>query len=106
MTVFDEEKILVKVQAKNIDAIPLAIAFPNSYSIGMASLGYQTAWKLFNQNENVKAIRWFTDIQEDFPRRRDLQISPTRKIFLYVCKPSDCFYIFVLIKEFPGSLIT
>ncbi len=46
----------------------MAIAFPNTYQIGMASLGYQTAWRLFNQNENVKAIRWFTDIKEPSSR--------------------------------------
>ena len=65
MTPFDKEKILVKFPAKHKDATSLAIAFPNTYSVGMASLGYQSAWKLFNQNENVKALRWFTDIQEN-----------------------------------------
>jgi len=64
MDPFKDENILIKMPAKVKDAIELAIAFPNTYAIGMASLGYQTAWKLFNQNENVKAIRWFTDIQE------------------------------------------
>ena len=61
---FDKEKILITLSAKDRDAIPLAIAFPNVYSIGMASLGYQTAWKLFNQSKNVFISRWFTDVQE------------------------------------------
>ena len=63
-TQFNKEKILINFPAKTRDAIPLAIAFPNTYEIGMASLGFQTAWKLFNQSENVCISRWFTDVQE------------------------------------------
>ncbi len=65
MKLFDEEKILVKFPLKERDAVQIVIAFPNVYNIGMASLGYQTAWKLFNLSEGIKAIRWFTDIQEN-----------------------------------------
>ncbi len=64
MTVFNNEKILIDLPLKNKSATQLAIAFPNTYSIGIASLGYQTAWKLFNQSKDVNVIRWFTDIQE------------------------------------------
>jgi radical SAM superfamily enzyme YgiQ (UPF0313 family) len=67
MNLFSEEKILTSFPHKKSDALELAICFPNTYMVGMASLGYQTAWKLLNQNENVKTTRWFTDIQE--PRR-------------------------------------
>ncbi len=64
MDPFKSEKILIPITVKSKDAIHLAIAFPNIYSVGIASLGFQTAWKLFNQNKDVNAIRWFTDIQE------------------------------------------
>lgn len=64
MSLFDSEKILTKVPAKNRDATLLAITYPNKYNIGMASLGFQTAWDQFNKSEDVKVIRWFTDIQE------------------------------------------
>lgn len=64
MTVFNNEKILIDLPLKNKSATQLAIAFPNIYTIGIASLGYQTAWKLFNQSKDVNVIRWFTDIQE------------------------------------------
>ena len=64
MNVFNNEKILVNLPVKIKGATQLAIAFPNTYSIGMASIGYQTAWKLFNQNPDLNAVRWFTDIQE------------------------------------------
>lgn len=65
MNFFNKEKKLIAFQAKNHDAINLAICFPNTYMIGMASLGYQTAWKLLNQNENTKTVRWFSDIKEE-----------------------------------------
>lgn len=65
MTVFKGEKLLVSIPPKEKDAIKVALTFPNEYKVGMASLGYQTAWKLFNENENVKTVRWFTDIKED-----------------------------------------
>ncbi len=64
MNPFSNEKILTHFPPKQSDALDLAICFPNTYMIGMASLGYQTAWKLLNQNENVRTTRWFTDIQE------------------------------------------
>lgn len=65
MNIFSEEKILTSFPKKDNDAIDLVISFPNTYMVGMASLGYQTAWKLLNQNESVKAVRWFTDIKEE-----------------------------------------
>ena len=64
MNVFNNEKILTSIPIKTKDAIQLAIAFPNTYTIGMASIGFQTAWKLFNQSPDLNAVRWFIDIQE------------------------------------------
>ena len=64
MNSFNKEKILIDIPTKTRNATSLAIAFPNTYSVGMASLGYQTAWKLFNQDENICVSRWFTDVQE------------------------------------------
>ena len=72
MSFFHKEKILIDIPQKLKDAIPMVIAFPNTYSIGMVSLGYQTAWKLLNQNEDVKAIRWFTDIEEPWKGKSQL----------------------------------
>ncbi len=71
MDLFKTEKILTSVPIKNKNAIQLATAFPNTYTIGMASIGFQTAWKLFNQNPDLNVVRWFTDVQEksSFPPR-------------------------------------
>lgn len=67
MNLFSEEKILTSFPHKKADALEIAICFPNTYMIGMASLGYQMAWKFLNQNENVRTTRSFTDVKE--PRR-------------------------------------
>ena len=64
MNIFDSEKILTNIPIKSKGATQLACAFPNTYTIGMASLGFQTAWKLFNQSSDLNIVRWFTDIQE------------------------------------------
>ena len=65
MNLFKNERLLVKAPVKDSDATQLAIAFPNTYQVGMASLGYQNAWKILNETENVNAVRWFTDVKED-----------------------------------------
>lgn len=64
MNLFKDEKILTKLPIKHKHAISFAIAFPNTYKVGMSSLGYQNAWKLFSQSEDIKVFRWFTDIEE------------------------------------------
>ena len=39
-------------------------AFPNSYEVGMSSLGYQLVWWLMESNPEVKVSRAFTDCAE------------------------------------------
>lgn len=68
MNYFKEEKHLFQIEPKNIDSINIALCFPNTYMIGMTSLGYQTAWKVLNQHTGVNTLRWFTDAKES---RRD-----------------------------------
>ena len=41
MTVFQQEKLLFTPASPDNDAIPLIFAFPNEYTIGITSLGYQ-----------------------------------------------------------------
>lgn len=46
--------------------------FPNDYEVGMASLGYQTIFKLFASNPKTHTSRYFTNFHEDFPKNIDL----------------------------------
>lgn len=46
--------------------------FPNTYEIGMASLGYQTIFKLFASNSKTHSTRYFTDWHEPHSKEVDL----------------------------------
>src|SRR5437762_9123090 len=53
--------------------IPVALVYPNTYYIGMSSLGFQTIYKLFNEAPDVVCERAFlpdSDGQFEMPRNR------------------------------------
>src|SRR5438105_12436424 len=53
--------------------IPVALVYPNTYYIGMSSLGFQTIYKLFNDAPDVVCERAFlpdTDGQFEMPHDR------------------------------------
>src|SRR6476659_8827285 len=59
--------------------IPVALVFPNTYYIGMSSLGFQTIYRLFNEDPDIVCERAFlpdTGGQFDMPRTRG-PIEPT-----------------------------
>src|SRR6478672_13432592 len=53
--------------------IPVALVYPNTYYIGMSSLGFQTIYKPFNEAPDVVCERAFlpdTDGQFEMPHNR------------------------------------
>lgn len=72
MNIFNQERLLFTPEQKEINAIPLIFAFPNEYSIGITSLGYQLVWANFSQRKDVYVSRLFTDIHENLPRNPEL----------------------------------
>ncbi|MGK7912066.1 MAG: radical SAM protein [Synechococcus sp.] len=46
------------------DAIPLTFAFPNTYTIGITSLGYQVVWATLASRPDLAVTRLFTDGQD------------------------------------------
>jgi radical SAM superfamily enzyme YgiQ (UPF0313 family) len=72
VTVFDREKLLFAPATPDIDAIPTIFAFPNEYSVGITSLGYQLVWANLASRSNLKVSRLFTDISENLPRASEL----------------------------------
>ncbi|NJN49302.1 MAG: hypothetical protein HC805_05355, partial [Alkalinema sp. RL_2_19] len=44
---FSQERLLFNPIQPEPDAIPLIFAFPNEYTIGITSLGYQVVWATF-----------------------------------------------------------
>lgn len=72
MTIFDEERLLFTPASPHSDAIPVIFAFPNEYSVGITSLGYQIIWATLALRSDIEVSRLFTDIQESLPRNPEL----------------------------------
>src|SRR3954452_20027923 len=41
------------------DRVRIALAFPNTYWVGMSNLGFQTIYRLFNAQDNIVCERVF-----------------------------------------------
>ena len=72
MTVFNCERLLFTSASLNLDAIPIIFAFPNEYSVGITSLGYQIIWATLAMRADLCVSRLFTDIHESLPRSPEL----------------------------------
>ncbi|MDJ1183355.1 B12-binding domain-containing radical SAM protein [Roseofilum casamattae] len=68
----DRERLLFSPVSPETTAIPTIFAFPNTYSIGITSLGYQTIWSKLCQRSDVDVRRLFTDGSESLPREPEL----------------------------------
>nr|WP_228024656.1 radical SAM protein [cf. Phormidesmis sp. LEGE 11477] len=55
-----------------VDAVPLIFAFPNEYSVGITSLGYQVVWSILAQRADIEVSRLFTDVRESLPASAEL----------------------------------
>ena len=71
-SVFDYERLLVTPATPNHTAIPVIFAFPNEYTVGITSLGYQVVWATLAMRDDLQVSRLFTDIREQLPRHPEL----------------------------------
>ncbi len=55
------EKNSVSLPAEGL--VSLALVFPNAYAVGMANLGFQTVYRLFNEFPGIRCERLFYDSQ-------------------------------------------
>jgi radical SAM superfamily enzyme YgiQ (UPF0313 family) len=55
------------VRKPHAGRLRVALAFPNSYYVGMSNLGFQTAYRLFNALDNVVCERVFLPGRSDLP---------------------------------------
>jgi radical SAM superfamily enzyme YgiQ (UPF0313 family) len=55
-----------------VGAIPTIFAFPNEYSVGITSLGYQVVWATLASRRDLQVSRLFTDIHEPLPGQPEL----------------------------------
>jgi len=66
------ERLLFEPAAPKADAIPVIFAFPNEYSVGITSLGYQIVWATLASRSDLQVSRWFTDGSEPLPAEPEL----------------------------------
>ena len=69
---FSSECYLFEPATPHDNAIPVVFAFPNTYTVGITSLGYQTIWADLAMRPEVFVSRWFTDACEPLPRYPEL----------------------------------
>lgn len=69
---FTSERLLFTPATPDETAIPLVFAFPNEYSVGITSLGYQVVWATLAGRSDVAVSRLFTDVHEPLPAAPEL----------------------------------
>ncbi len=72
MSVFQQERLLFTPATPENNAIPAIFAFPNEYTIGITSLGFQIVWATLAMRSDVDVSRLFTDLSEPLPRNPEL----------------------------------
>lgn len=70
--VFSSERLLFTPITPNADAIETIFAFPNQYSVGITSLGYQVVWATLASRPDLQVSRLFTDCHESLPQQPEL----------------------------------
>ncbi|MEL7070468.1 MAG: radical SAM protein [Cyanobacteria bacterium J06581_3] len=69
---FSDEKRLFNSVPPSEDAIPVIFAFPNEYTVGITSLGFQIVWAMLSQRSDIDVSRLFTDCYEPLPQQPEL----------------------------------
>ena len=69
---FNTESLLFTPAIPESNAIPIIFAFPNEYSVGITSLGYQVVWATLAMRSDLQVSRLFTDINEPLPKQAEL----------------------------------
>ncbi len=71
-SIFAAERLLFTPATPDTDAIETIFAFPNEYTVGITSLGYQVVWATLAMRQDVAVSRLFTDTHEQLPRSPEL----------------------------------
>jgi len=69
---FAHERLLFTPANPGPDPVPLIFGFPNEYSVGITSLGYQVVWAILASRGDVQVSRLFTDCHEPLPHQPEL----------------------------------
>jgi radical SAM superfamily enzyme YgiQ (UPF0313 family) len=69
---FSDERLLFDPVTPTDPGLSVIFAFPNQYSVGITSLGYQVVWATLARRADVAVSRLFTDHHEPIPADPDL----------------------------------
>lgn len=69
---FASEHLLFTPAVPTESAIATIFAFPNEYTVGITSLGYQIVWATLASRSDVQVSRLFTDMHEPLPSQPEL----------------------------------
>ncbi|MEM6351010.1 MAG: radical SAM protein [Cyanobacteria bacterium P01_D01_bin.14] len=69
---FAAERRLFTPATPEAGAVPTIFAFPNEYTVGITSLGYQVIWSMLAQHADLQVSRLFTDLHEPLPSDPEL----------------------------------
>ncbi|MEB3294716.1 MAG: radical SAM protein [Synechococcales bacterium] len=69
---FAAERLLFTPAQPEGEAIPLIFAFPNEYSVGITSLGYQVVWATLASRSQLAVSRLFTDAHDPLPSQPEI----------------------------------
>ncbi len=69
---FSAERLLFTPATPEVGAVPVIFAFPNEYTVGITSLGYQVVWATLAARSDLQVSRLFTDVQESLPSEPEL----------------------------------
>jgi radical SAM superfamily enzyme YgiQ (UPF0313 family) len=69
---FSSERLLFQPVTPGAEAIPTIFAFPNTYTVGITSLGYQVVWATLATDRRLSVTRLFTDASESLPSQPEL----------------------------------
>ncbi|NEQ29456.1 MAG: radical SAM protein [Leptolyngbya sp. SIO4C5] len=69
---FAAERLLFTPAVPNAKAVPVIFGFPNTYSVGITSLGYQLVWATLAQRSDLQVGRLFTDASQSLPPQPEL----------------------------------
>jgi radical SAM superfamily enzyme YgiQ (UPF0313 family) len=69
-----DETILFDPVPGRADALNVVYAYPNEYSVGITSLGYQLVWAFLETSELAHVSRRFTDLADPQTKRRNVDL--------------------------------
>src|ERR671926_397892 len=79
------------------DRVRIALAFPNTYWVGMSNLGFQTVYKLFNAQDDVVCERVFLPPKQELAAQL---ASGARAVTLESQSPISDFDVFAFSVSF------